>query len=83
MTDTDVAGYMVYREKGDQIATLVSSPLVVNWFLDTRPNTTGENTYLVSCLDTEGNESEYTSIAVTIDTQRDQHRDIRPELPMN
>jgi fibronectin type 3 domain-containing protein len=78
--DTDVAGYMVYREKGGKVATMISTPLVESWYLDTRPNTSGDNVYRVTCVDLAGNESEYTTITVTIEEERDRSGAVRPEL---
>jgi len=66
-TDTDFAGYMVYRTVNDREVCLTQSPSAQNMYVDTSPR--GDyNTYKVTAVDLSGNESAHASIGVQMDS---------------
>ncbi len=66
-SDADFAGFRVYRVNGDRRATLVSTPMPQNWYVDQHPLVGVENVYEVTAVDLSGNESAYTTVTVAVD----------------
>ena len=54
--DSDLAGYIVTRERSGQTETLLATPTLVTTFQDDAP-LTGSSSYHVYAVDTSGNES--------------------------
>ena len=77
-TDADLAGYNVYRENGDRLATLTEQPQVQNWYVDASP-ATGTNTYRVTAVDYSGNESAYED--VTVEVGNSPYGEYHPDQP--
>ena len=65
-TDTDWAGYNVYRSIGERTVCLTETPLVQNMYVDSMPRNE-VNTYLVTSVDASGNESAQASIDVQVE----------------
>ena len=55
-TDADLSGYKVYRELDERVAALTAVEQVENSFTDTNP-AQGFNTYRITAVDVNGNES--------------------------
>ncbi len=65
-TDTDFAGFKVYRTVDDREVSLTDAPMAQNMYVDAHPR--GDyNTYRVTALDISGNESAHASIGVQMD----------------
>lgn len=54
--DSDLAGYIVTRERSGETETLLATPTLVTTFQDDAP-LTGSSSYHVYAVDTSGNES--------------------------
>jgi len=65
-TDTDFAGFKVYRLSGTRVLDLTEEPQGENMYLDVNP-ALGYNTYQVASVDLSGNESARASIEVYLD----------------
>ncbi len=65
-TDADLAGYKVYRVSGERVAALTAVAQVENYYTDTNPST-GSNTYRVTSVDANGNESAYQAVEVAVE----------------
>lgn len=65
-TDTDFAGYNVYRSTSQRTVCLTETPLYQNMYVDNQPRGT-TNTYEVTAIDLSGNESAHASIDVQLD----------------
>ena len=76
-TDTDFAGYMVYRTVNDREVCLTQTPTAQNMYVDNSPR--GDyNTYKVTAVDQTGNESAHTSIGVQMDDGNHTYHPDRP-----
>jgi hypothetical protein len=76
-TDADLSGYKVYRETGDRVAALTAVAQVENHYTDTNP-AKGFNTYRVTAVDINGNESAYQTVRVEVREDLDPYH---PEMP--
>jgi type IV pilus biogenesis protein CpaD/CtpE len=65
-TDADLDGYRVYRVSGERVAELTSAPQSATAYTDNAPEM-GSNTYRVTSVDVNGNESAYQSVSVTVE----------------
>lgn len=63
-TESDLAGYKIYRVMGSGPLTLLTTIGKVTTYTDTLPDVDGDVTYAVSAYDTSGNESPL-SVSVT------------------
>ncbi len=73
-TDTDFAGYNVYRTTMHETVCLTEVPLSQNMYVDTRPRGV-VNHYEVTAVDLSGNESAHASINVQLDGGHTYHPD--------
>ncbi|MFT5234351.1 MAG: hypothetical protein ACI9UK_002138 [Candidatus Krumholzibacteriia bacterium] len=64
--DSDLAGYVVVRERYGMSETLVSSPALVNSYVDSNP-LTGASMYHVYSVDTSGNQSAVSTTHLTVE----------------
>lgn len=67
-TDADLAGYMIYRVNRSRVAVMCDDPVTEAWYLDGRPMI-GENTYRVTAVDLNGNESAYTTVTIAVEEE--------------
>ena len=63
--DTDLAGYIVVRERDGVADTLVSTPTMISSYEDTDPQT-GTSVYHVYAVDHAGNRSAVAVVSLTI-----------------
>ncbi|MBU0741753.1 hypothetical protein KKG45_01005 [bacterium] len=76
-TDTDFAGFNVYRSTGTRVMSLTETPQGENLYLDVNP-TSGYNMYQVTAVDQSGNESAQASIEICLQSEYDTYH---PDLP--
>lgn len=63
--DTDLAGYIVTRERYGVTETLISTPALISSYEDTNP-LAGSTLYHVYAVDMAGNESAVATVSLTI-----------------
>ena len=63
--DTDLAGYIVTRERYGVTKTLISTPVLITNYEDTNPRA-GSTLYHVYAVDYSGNESAVATVSLTI-----------------
>lgn len=63
--DTDLAGYIVVRERNGVTDTLVSTPTMISSYQDMNPKT-GTSVYHVYAVDLSGNMSAVASVSLTV-----------------
>ena len=63
--DSDLAGYLVVRERYGVSETLVAAPALINSYVDAAP-LTGSSMYHVYAVDTAGNESAVSTTYLTV-----------------
>jgi len=76
-TDADLSGYKVYRELSGRVAVLTAVEQVENSFTDTSP-AQGYNTYRITAVDVNGNESAYQTVRVEVREDLDPYH---PRMP--
>lgn len=76
-SDTDFAGFNIYRDTGQRMISLTEEPQQENMYLDVTP-VSGYNTYQVTAVDLSGNESAQASIEVSLQGDYDTYHPDQP-----
>ena len=76
-TDTDFAGFNIYRDTGTRVMSLTNPPLTTNMYRDANP-VAGYNTYQVTAVDLSGNESAQATIEVNLQPDYDTYHPDQP-----
>jgi len=76
-SDTDFAGFNIYRATGNRVIVLTEEPQPDNMYLDVNPSS-GYNTYQVTSVDLSGNESAQASIEVCLQPDYDSYHPDQP-----
>ncbi len=65
--DSDLAGYVIDRERNGATVSLVSAPSLINSYVDENP-VTGSSYYHIYAVDTSGNQSAVATVNLVVST---------------